>query len=144
MSENEEPVFSVLNGKALTLTDTVSGADGCNERVDIGTYPEGTDNVVLVVTGSVEGNATSTINYTVTSMNINYNILSQTGTGGPAGMNIVIDYYGASSPKYLIISGQFDRPTSSVTVSVTARDSSNTELASGSITSGLGTADCSD
>lgn len=143
MSDNNEPIFSVLSGKAaLTLTDTVSGANDCNERVDIGAYPEGTDNVVLVVTGSVEGNSTSTLNYTVTS--IDGNVFSQAGTGAPGGMNVVVSYYGASSPKYLLIRGQYYRATSNVTVSVTARNSSNTELASGSITSGLGTVDCGD
>ena len=53
-------------------------------------------------------------------------------------------YKGNLSPKQVEIVANFDRASSSVTITVQARDSSNSVLAEGSITSGLGTPDCGD
>ena len=129
---------------SLTLTDKVSGASGCTERVQLGSYPANTDNVVVTVTGSVEGNSTSTSTQTVSSSQLSSTLSSISGTGGGSGMEIEALYKGNLSPKQVEIVANFDRASSSVTITVQARDSSNSVLAEGSITSGLGTPDCGD
>ena len=129
---------------SLTLTDKVSGASACTEIVELGSLPGSTDNLVITVTGSVEGNSTSTSTQTVSSSQLSSSLSSISGTGGGSGMEIEAQYKGNLSPKQVVIVANFDRPSSSVTITVQARDSSNSVLAEGSITSGLGTIDCDD
>ena len=130
---------------SLTLTDKVTGASACTEIVQLGSYPANTDNVVITVTGSVEGNSTSTSTQTISSSQLNSNTFTSVGgTGGGSGMEIEAHYRGDLSPKEVHIVANFDRASSNVTITVQARDSSNSVLAEGSITSGLGTPDCSD
>ena len=129
---------------SLTLTDKVAGASACTEIVELGSLPGSTDNLVITVTGSVEGNSTSTSTQTVSSSQLSSTLSSISGTGGGTGMEIEAQYKGNLSPKQVVIVANFDRASSSVTITVQARDSSNTVLAQGSITSGLGTPDCGD
>ena len=129
---------------SLTLTDKVTGGSACTEIVQLGSYPANTDNVVITVTGSVEGNSTSTSTQTISSSQLSSAGSSINGTGGGSGMEIEAQYRGNLSPKEVHIVANFDRPSSNVTITVQARDSSNTVLAEGSITRGLGTPDCSD
>ena len=130
---------------ALALTDKVSGASACRELIQLGSYPANTDNVVVTVTGSVEGNPTSTSTQTISSSQLNSNTFTSVeGTGGGTGKEIEAHYRGDLSPKEVHIVANFDRASSNVTITVQARDSSNTVLAEGSITSGLGTVDCDD
>jgi len=130
-------------GGVQTLALTDAATNQCYEEVSyvFGDLPAGTTKLTATAVGIVEAGGTSTVTATYTSFTTN--TATTLGTGGIGGKNILLSHQGASNPKAFRLRGQYDRPIDSATLTVLAKNSSDTVLASGTI-SGLSSDDCSD
>ena len=108
---NDGPIYSVLNGKALTFSTLQAGQAGCSPRFQLGNIPAGTTSFRLTCSGSHSGGTFSNVVFIIP-------IGTNSGTNdhkitGPTDTNrsLTIVHYGASlevgSPAGASVPGYF-------------------------------------